>query len=140
MKSSSERTLPASVNSSADASSSIPGAACQLTSTVSSAVGTGALAPLLSSVDTRPCRLWLPAEAAHRHEQADRGPGHDHGEVAAVEHRLPGVKQQPKASTMCESGKKCATFTSQSGAPSSGNQMPLMNEIGRNVSCATGIA
>ena len=41
---------------------------------------------------------------------------------------------------MCESGKKCETFTSQSGAPSSGNQMPLMNEIGRNVSCATGIA
>src|ERR1700742_4554545 len=53
MKSASERTFPASVNSSADASMSIPLAACQLTSTVSSAVGTGALAPLGSSVDMR---------------------------------------------------------------------------------------
>src|SRR5688572_12892076 len=85
MKSSSERTLPASVSSSADASSSIPGAACQLTSTVSSAVGTGALAPLLSSVDTRPTTLWLPAEAAHRHEQADRQPGRDRAQIGDVE-------------------------------------------------------
>src|ERR1700742_3824173 len=85
MKSSSERTLPASVSSRADASRSIPGAACQLTSTVSSAVGTGAFAPLLSSVDTRPTTLWLPAEAAHRHEQAGRRPRRDHGQIAALE-------------------------------------------------------
>ena len=50
------------------------------------------------------------------------------------------MKHDPNAVTMCESGKKCETFTSQSGAPSSGNQMPEMNETGRNVSCATGIA
>ena len=29
---------------------------------------------------------------------------------------------------------------SQSGAPSSGNQMPEMKDSGRNVSCATGTA
>ena len=45
----------------------------------------------------------------------------------------PGTKQLPNALTMCESGKKCETLTSQSGAPSSGNQMPEMNEIGRKV-------
>src|SRR4051812_8574955 len=46
----------------------------------------------------------------------------------------PGTKHEPKALTMCDRGKKCETLTSQSGAPSSGNQMPEMNETGRKVS------
>ena len=41
---------------------------------------------------------------------------------------------------MCLSGKMSAVVVTQSGAPSSGNQMPEMNEIGRNVSWASGIA
>src|SRR3954451_3524063 len=52
----------------------------------------------------------------------------------------PGVKALPNELTMCESGKKCDTETSQPGAPSSGNQMPEMNETGRKVSWATGVA
>jgi hypothetical protein len=41
---------------------------------------------------------------------------------------------------MCLSGKTSAVVVTQAGAPSSGNQMPEMNEIGRNVSWANGIA
>ena len=41
---------------------------------------------------------------------------------------------------MCLSGKMSAVVVTQPGAPSRGNQMPEMNEIGRNVSWASGIA
>ncbi len=50
------------------------------------------------------------------------------------------MNELPNELTMCESGKKCEIETSQPGAPSSGNQMPEMNETGRKVSCATGCA
>src|ERR1700745_615744 len=62
MKSSSERTLPASVSSNAEASMSIPAGACQLTSTVSSEVGTGAFAPFVSSVPMRIASLLAERE------------------------------------------------------------------------------